>query len=280
MIGIYKITSPTGKVYVGQSINIKQRFNSYLKYNAPGQPMLNNSFKKHGVKNHIFEVIEECSVDQLNSRERFFQEKYNAINPKKGMNCKYTQADDKKQITSKLTLSKMSKSHSGKNNQMYGKTHSEEAREKISKTHKGRKLTQEHIDKLKKNCARPWFGKKRSEEMKKKISEYRTGRPMPEDVKERIKKTMTGKVFTDLHKKRIGAAHVGKKRPMKTRKKLMKPVIDLCTGIVFDSAHEAAKCFNIRYKNLIYHLQRDNHYSLRYLFKERYEKETLYSRTI
>jgi len=28
-IGIYKITSPTGKIYVGQSCNIERRFNTY-----------------------------------------------------------------------------------------------------------------------------------------------------------------------------------------------------------------------------------------------------------
>lgn len=31
MIGIYKITSPSGKVYIGQSVNIKERFKSHLK---------------------------------------------------------------------------------------------------------------------------------------------------------------------------------------------------------------------------------------------------------
>ena len=31
MIGIYKITSPNGKIYIGQSINIDRRFKSYRK---------------------------------------------------------------------------------------------------------------------------------------------------------------------------------------------------------------------------------------------------------
>ena len=29
--GIYKITSPTGRIYIGQSKNIKQRFRDYNK---------------------------------------------------------------------------------------------------------------------------------------------------------------------------------------------------------------------------------------------------------
>lgn len=29
MVGIYKITSPTNKIYIGQSKNIRKRFNNY-----------------------------------------------------------------------------------------------------------------------------------------------------------------------------------------------------------------------------------------------------------
>jgi len=34
MIGIYKITSPSNKVYIGQSINIEKRFKSYKRYDC------------------------------------------------------------------------------------------------------------------------------------------------------------------------------------------------------------------------------------------------------
>lgn len=56
MVGIYKITSPSGKVYIGQSWDIEGRFYYYRKSCAPGQPKLNNSFKKYGRENHIFEI--------------------------------------------------------------------------------------------------------------------------------------------------------------------------------------------------------------------------------
>ena len=70
--GIYKITSPSGKVYIGQSIDIKRRFTSYKTLNkSKRQVKLYNSFVKYGVENHIFETIEECLVDFLNERERF-----------------------------------------------------------------------------------------------------------------------------------------------------------------------------------------------------------------
>lgn len=35
--GIYKITSPSSKIYIGQSKNISKRYKTYKKYNEPKQ---------------------------------------------------------------------------------------------------------------------------------------------------------------------------------------------------------------------------------------------------
>jgi len=86
LLGIYKITSPSGKVYVGQSKNIPQRFKFYSFYNCKNQIKLYNSFKKYKVENHFFELIEECNVDQLNEREEYWILKLNSI--EKGLNIK------------------------------------------------------------------------------------------------------------------------------------------------------------------------------------------------
>lgn len=85
MIGIYKITSPTNKIYVGQSIDIEKRFKQYRRLDCKKQPKLYNSFTKHGVENHIFEILEECSLDELNVKEVFWKQKYNTIS--EGLNC-------------------------------------------------------------------------------------------------------------------------------------------------------------------------------------------------
>ena len=63
MIGIYKITSPSNKVYIGQSVNIQKRFRDYksLKRSIKQQPRLYNSFVKYGVNNHLFEILSECT---------------------------------------------------------------------------------------------------------------------------------------------------------------------------------------------------------------------------
>ena len=80
MIGIYKIISPLGKIYIGQSIDIDVRFNNYKKLKCKSQLRIYNSFIKYGVDNHIFKTIEECSLDLLNERERYWQDYYDVLN--------------------------------------------------------------------------------------------------------------------------------------------------------------------------------------------------------
>lgn len=162
MIGIYKIISPTNKIYIGQSINIEKRFIKYKKLDCKNQNRLYKSFLKYGVENHVFEVIEECKINNLNIRERFWQDNYNAIG-KNGLNCLLTKTSNKNQVISietKLKLSIVSKgvkkslSHSknisksklGSKNGMYGKIPvnkgikmSDELKIKVSESLKGRK---------------------------------------------------------------------------------------------------------------------------------------------
>lgn len=86
MVGIYKITSPSGKIYIGQSVNIKERFRKYEKLNCKRQVKLYNSIIKHGIENHVFEIIEECIEEQLNEREIYWGGYYNVL--EKGLNLK------------------------------------------------------------------------------------------------------------------------------------------------------------------------------------------------
>jgi group I intron endonuclease len=73
IIGIYKITSPSGKVYIGQSIDVLGRRQHYKHMNSIGNIIL-NSIKKYGFENHVFEIVEECSIEQLNERETYWKQ--------------------------------------------------------------------------------------------------------------------------------------------------------------------------------------------------------------
>lgn len=113
MKGIYKITSPSGKIYIGQSTDINKRFKQYkYLFNTRNQVALHYSFKKYGIENHVFEIIEECEFDLLNERERYWQDFYNVID--EGLNCKLTSTNIKKSVLSENTKQKMSIKLKGK----------------------------------------------------------------------------------------------------------------------------------------------------------------------
>jgi len=133
MIGIYKITSPTGKIYVGQSRNIEKRFLAYKRKNAKGQHRLHRSFVKYGFKNHVFEIIEECDFIELNKRERYWQDYYNVISDS-GLNCLLTETSVLPREITEETRKNMSTSSP---KYWLGKKKNTEFRLKISKAGKG-----------------------------------------------------------------------------------------------------------------------------------------------
>lgn len=98
--GIYKITSPTGRTYIGQAQVIQKRWRDYKQLNSKtkGQIKLWRSFLKYGVENHVFEVIEECSENDLNCRERFWQDYYDVLNG--GLNCVLQECGEQRRIYS------------------------------------------------------------------------------------------------------------------------------------------------------------------------------------
>lgn len=73
MTGIYKITNiQNGKIYVGQSNNIKRRWREHLSLTSTAHSAIRESIKKYGKESFIFEVLEECPVELLNERETYW----------------------------------------------------------------------------------------------------------------------------------------------------------------------------------------------------------------
>ena len=154
MTGIYKITSPSGKIYIGSSINIQNRLKYYSSKNCKGQVKLYNSIIKHGWKNHLVEIIEECDVSLLYEREMFYGKLYDVLG-ENGLNLILPKNGETKNIgISEITKNKMSLSKSGSKNSFYGKTHSEESKNKIRIAQIGRKHSEEHRLKVSKNSAK------------------------------------------------------------------------------------------------------------------------------
>jgi group I intron endonuclease len=121
IVGIYKITNPKGKIYIGQSVNISKRFSKYQHIRLQDQqPRLYNSIKKYGFQNHIFEIVEECLVAFLDEKELYWGEYFNVLGGN-GLNCRLG----------------------------HGKGYlREETKEKIGNANKGRKYTEEQKNKI------------------------------------------------------------------------------------------------------------------------------------
>jgi group I intron endonuclease len=87
-IGIYKITSPSGKIYIGSSKNILRRFYLYRLLRCHQQIKLYHSFIKYGVNEHVFEIICECDACELYKLEGYYGNLFNVLDNAVGLNLR------------------------------------------------------------------------------------------------------------------------------------------------------------------------------------------------
>lgn len=88
MIGIYKFTNKiNNKSYIGQSVNIANRVHDHYYrafYNYPSNKEYEKAFyralRKYGKENFIFEILEECSKKELNTREQYWIQYFDSYN--------------------------------------------------------------------------------------------------------------------------------------------------------------------------------------------------------
>lgn len=85
--GIYKITNQlNNKIYIGQSIDIGRRWSEHksrafeTNTNCYYKPLY-CAIRKYGLKNFNFEIIEECSPENLNEREKYYIIKFDSQVP-------------------------------------------------------------------------------------------------------------------------------------------------------------------------------------------------------
>ena len=130
MIGIYKFTNRlTGESYIGQSSDIGRRYRNH-KYRYDNTDFENTYFhqmlRHYGFDNFDFEVLEECSLNELNEKEMYYISQYNSLYPNgynktKGGNEPHTNVlknlNDVKEIQELLKTSALSNIDIGN---MYG----------------------------------------------------------------------------------------------------------------------------------------------------------------
>lgn len=81
MIGIYKITeidNPTN-FYVGKSNNIQRRFKEHqTKTYEQSRIPFDDEIKEKGINAFTYEILEECSIEELSEKEKYWTDKLEA----------------------------------------------------------------------------------------------------------------------------------------------------------------------------------------------------------
>jgi len=124
MTGIYRIISPSGSIYIGQTRDHITRFRNYKYVRCFNQRRIYNSLLKYGFSAHIIKIIHELpndvSQEVLNNYETFYWEQYKDCN-----------------------FDMMNIKQPGSNGH-----HSEETKKKISLKNKGYKFTEQQSKNL------------------------------------------------------------------------------------------------------------------------------------
>jgi group I intron endonuclease len=138
-IGIYLISSPSGKIYIGKSININQRFYRYKKLHCKSQIKLYRSFLKHGIENHNFTVLLNCNKNDLDFFEIYYIKLFDSF--KTGLNCTLGGDGATGRILSQESRLKLSNSLKGRKSWNEGLKMSEDHKIKLrnASTNKGKK---------------------------------------------------------------------------------------------------------------------------------------------
>ena len=153
---IYKLTSPSGKIYIGQTTrSFEQRFREHC-CKSKGNSIIFNALEKYGAEKFTKEILLVCDNDLLDENEMFFIKKFECLEPKGynirtgGSTGKHSDESKDRMRQSKIgsknpnygvprsdkfkTIMKQKKS--GKNHHFFGKQLSIQHKESLSKSHK------------------------------------------------------------------------------------------------------------------------------------------------
>ena len=178
--GIYKIALDDGRCYVGQSVDIEDRWREHrrhLRADKHHARYLQNAWNKYGEAAFTFSTLDECSRELLTEREQHWIDTQNSV-----FNvCRAA----KSSLGYKHTAEAIEKIR------QYAQNQYPEARAKISEALRHRPVSQERRDKLAEaNRVRVW-----TPEQRYKVASIRRGQPLSPE-----------------HCAKLSASRLGKKR--------------------------------------------------------------------
>ena len=148
MVGVYEILNKiNGKRYIGQSVNIKHRLSTHKSMllravrSKDCNRHLYNAVQKYGIRNFSFNLVEECSIENLDERELHWITYFKTLNRRYGYNLRVDVLG--RGVTHKETRELIRKNNLGNKNPNYGNKWSEEKKKYMSELKKRQYATGE-----------------------------------------------------------------------------------------------------------------------------------------
>ena len=136
--GIYKWENKiSGEFYIGSAVDLSKRMSeyyreSYITHPSRGKSIICYALVKYGYSNFSLSILEYCNRDEVITREQYYLD---LLNPTYNI-LKYAYSSDGYKHTLEA-INKMSLAKKGKftieDNSFYGKTHTEEVKELMSR---------------------------------------------------------------------------------------------------------------------------------------------------
>lgn len=159
-VGIYRIYhKDSGKSYIGQSNKIENRVKCHFRALRNGDhynQLFQNAYNKYGESAFAWQIVEICEVCELTYNEQLWVD-----------NLKYSYG-----IYNTLEIAGSTR----------GFTHSQKAKDKISKAHKNKPKSEEHKQKLRESA----LGRKHTLEAKMRMSASQMGHKVSKETIEKI----------------------------------------------------------------------------------------------
>lgn len=180
---IYKITNPSGSIYIGKTINLSKRLDRYKNLHCKSQINIYRSLLKYGFNSHEVTILHELPIDVTNLVLSGYEIFYIKVFRDAGFNL-------------------MNLTDGGEG--LLGKKHSKETIDKMRLSAKG-------VSPAARAAALAFHtGRKMPEEQRRKIGDSSRGCSLSENHKRKISERKKGVVFSDTHKEKLSAAHKGK----------------------------------------------------------------------
>lgn len=158
---IYILTNKyNNKRYVGQAVcYVLQKNGKYKKHGSEARwkshiwcaihykdrcKVLCEAIRKYGAHSFELKTLRFCDISQLNYYEHKYSRIYNSYTPN-GYNIRQSSSKGRH---AQITKDIISQKKSGEGNYMFGKHHSKDAKQKISKSNTGKKRTDDHRKKI------------------------------------------------------------------------------------------------------------------------------------